>query len=273
MVTSSVMQPSEQAKTTDLPLVSIITPSYNQGQYLEQTMLSVLEQDYPRIEYIVIDGGSTDSSVTVIEKYASRLAFWVSEKDRGQTDAINKGFSRAKGEILAWLNSDDVYHPGAVSQAVAFLQSYPQIGVVYGDLDFIDERDRLIGRFNAAQTDLSRLKRGFVHIPQPSAFFRAKHWRAVGPLDPTFFFAMDYDLWVRLAGVTELKYLPGKPWAKFRLHSDAKTISADDRCWPEMLRVHYRDGGSRFAPIVFKYHLRRLVAPLINWRRKRMFGN
>jgi glycosyltransferase involved in cell wall biosynthesis len=273
MAPDSAVKPPLSTKTTDLPLVSIITPSFNQGKYLEQTMLSVLEQDYPRIEYIVIDGGSTDSSVSVIQKYASRLAFWVSEKDRGQTDAINKGFSRAKGEILAWLNSDDVYNPGAVAEAVAYLQSHPQIGMVYGDLDFIDERDRVIGKFNAVQTDLPKLRRGFVHIPQPAAFFRAEHWRAVGPLDPTFFFAMDYDLWVRLAGVTEMKYLPDRPWAKFRLHSDAKTISADDRCWPEMLRVHYRDGGSRFAPIVFKYHLRRLVSPLINLRRKRMFRN
>lgn len=273
MMPSSTVPSTEQTKTTDLPLVSIITPSFNQGQYLEQTMLSVLEQDYPHIEYMVMDGGSTDSSLSVIEKYSSRLAFWVSEKDKGQTDAINKGFSRAKGEILAWLNSDDVYHPGAISQAVAFLQSHPQIGMVYGDLDFIDEKGRVVGKFSAAQTDLPRLRRGFVHIPQPAAFFRARHWQAVGPLDPTFFFAMDYDLWVRLAGVSEIKYLPGKPWAKFRLHSDAKTISADDRCWPEMLRVHYRDGGSHFAPIVFKYHLRRLVSPFINWRRRSMFSN
>ena len=253
------------------PLVSIITPSYNQGRYLEETMLSVLQQDYPRIEYIVIDGGSTDNSVDVIKKYAQKLAFWVSEKDRGQTDALNKGFAHTKGDILAWLNSDDVYHPGAVSAAVEYLQAHPEFGMVYGDLDFIDENSNVIGKFNAEQTDLAKLRRGYVHISQPAAFFRAEHWRKVGPLDPSFFFAMDYDLWVRLARVTELKYLPGKNWAKFRLHSDAKTISADDRCWPEMLRVHFRDGGSKLAPIVFKYYLRKAVSPLINWRRKRMF--
>lgn len=253
------------------PLVSIVTPSFNQGRFLEQTMRSVLEQDYPRIEYIVIDGGSSDNSVTVIEKYTDRLAYWISERDKGQTDALNKGFSKAHGEILAWVNSDDAYTPGAVSAAVAYLQEHPEIGMVYGDLDFIDENDKVIGRFNAAQTDLARLRRGFVHIPQPAAFFRAEHWRKTGPLDPSFFFAMDYDLWVRLAKVTQLKYLPGTPWAKFRLHSGAKTVSADDRCWPEMLRVHYRDGGSWFAPIVFKYYLRKIVSPLINSKRKRMF--
>jgi glycosyltransferase involved in cell wall biosynthesis len=258
--------------TGEKPLVSIITPSFNQGRFLEQTMRSVLEQDYPRIEYIVIDGGSADNSVAIIEKYAAKLAYWVSERDKGQTDALNKGFSKAHGDILAWVNSDDAYTPGAVSAAVAYLQAHPDIGMVYGDLDFINENDRVIGRFNAAQTDLARLRRGFVHIPQPAAFFRAEHWCKVAPLDPSFYFAMDYDLWVRLAKVTQLKYLPGVPWAKFRLHSDAKTVSADDRCWPEMLRVHYRDGGSRFAPIVFKYYLRKIVSPLIHLKRKRMFS-
>lgn len=258
-------------QAAELPLVSVVTPSFNQGRYLEKTLLSVLGQDYPRVEYIVIDGASSDDSVDVIKRYAHRLAYWVSEKDMGQTDALNKGFAQAKGQILAWLNSDDLYAPGAISAAVAYLQANPQVGMVYGDLDFIDENDRVIGRFNAAQTDLVRLRRGYVHVPQPATFFRAELWRQVGPLDPTFYFAMDYDLWVRLARVTRFQYLPGQVWAQFRLHSDAKTITADDRCWPEMLRVHYRDGGSRLAPIVLKYHLRRLLSPLINWRRKRLF--
>jgi len=257
--------------TTRQPLVSIVTPSFNQGRYLEQTITSVLQQDYPAIEYIVIDGGSTDNSVEIIQRYKSRLGYWISERDNGQTDALNKGFAHAHGEILAWLNSDDVYNPGVVSEAVKFLVDNPDIGMVYGDLDFINEGDQVIGRFNTAQTNLKKLRRGFVHIPQPAAFFRATHWQQVGPLDPSYFFAMDYDLWVRLAGITRLKYLPGKPWAKFRLHSDAKTINADDRCWPEMLRVHYRDGGSVFSPIVFKYYLRKLLSPVINWRRRKLF--
>ena len=257
--------------TTRQPLVSIITPSFNQGRYLEETMLSVLQQDYPNIEYIVIDGGSTDNSIEVIHRYESRLGYWISERDKGQTEALNKGFAHAHGEILAWLNSDDVYYPGAVSEAVKFLLENPDIGMVYGDLDFINEDGRIIGRFKAAQTHLKKLRRGYVHIPQPAAFFKATHWKKIGPLDPGYFFAMDYDLWVRLAGVTSLKYLPGNPWAKFRLHSDAKTINADDRCWPEMLRVHYRDGGRFLSIIVIKYYLRKLVSPFINWRRRKLF--
>ena len=175
---------------TLIPLVSIVTPSFNQGRFLEKTMRSVLEQDYPHIEYIVVDGASTDSSVSIIERYAKKLAYWVSEPDRGQTDALNKGFTQAHGDILAWVNSDDVLCPGAVTAAVAFLNQHPDIGMVYGDLDFIDENDRVIGRFNAAQTDLQRLRRGYVYIPQPAAYFRAEHRHKVGPLDPGFFFAI-----------------------------------------------------------------------------------
>ena len=253
--------------SADLPLVSIVTPSFNQAAFLEATIRSVLEQEDARIEYIIIDGGSTDGSVDIIKRYADRLAYWVSEPDRGQTDAINKGFARASGQVLAWLNSDDLYRPGALREAVAFLQANPQAGMVYGDADFIDADGRVVGKFPAAQTDLARLRRGYVHIPQQAAFFRGDLWRRVGPLDPSFYFAMDYDLWVRLAAEAPLVYLP-RPWAAFRLHAAAKTIASDERCWPEMLRVHYRQGGSWLAPITVKYLIRRLLAPLIPLRRR-----
>ena len=249
------------------PLVSIVTPSYNQARYLEYTIRSVLEQDYPNIEYIIVDGGSNDGSAEIIHRYSDRLAWWVSEKDHGQTDAINKGFAHARGEILAWLNSDDTYELNAVREAVAFLREQPQVGLVYGDANFIDENGYMLGRFPAVQTDYRRLRRGYVHIPQQSAFWRADLWRKVGPLDPSFYFAMDYDLWVRLAALAPVRYLP-RQWANFRLHTHGKTISADDRCWPEMLKVHYRDGGSWFGILPAKYLLRKVVAPLINARRR-----
>jgi len=256
---------------SDNPLISIITPSYNQAKFLRETIDSVLSQDYPNLEYIIIDGGSSDGSLEIIQEYENRLSYWESTPDKGQTDAINKGFARAKGKYLAWLNSDDVYLPGAVSEAVGYLEEHPEIGTVYGDCTFIDAQGHTIGRFPAAQTDHARLRRGYVHIPQQASFFRADLWQEVGPLDPSFYFAMDYDLWVRLAKKSPLVYLPSHIWASFRLHGDAKTIAADARCWPEMLRVHYREGGHWLSPIIIKYGLRRIAAPFINWRRKKMF--
>ena len=255
------------------PLVTIVTPSYNQAAYLEKTICSVLEQDYPNIEYIIMDGGSTDESAQIISKYADRIGYWESTPDNGQTDAINKGFSCAHGKILAWLNSDDVLYPHAVSEAVAFLTEHPEVGMVYGDCDFIDAKGRVIGQFKACQTDLKKLRRGFVHIPQQASFWRADLWKKVGPLDDTIFFAMDYDLWLRLAEVSELRYQKGKPWAAFRLHENAKTVSADDRCWPDMLRIHRRNGGSAFSLLYCKYLLRKVLAPLIRKRRRNMFEN
>lgn len=242
----------------DQPLVSIVTPSYNQGRFLEATIQSVLAQDYPRLEYIIVDGGSQDGSQEIIKRYADRLAWWISEPDSGQTDAINKGFSHAKGEIFAWLNSDDTYQPGAVREAVTYLQSHPEVGMVYGDANLIDDDGLVIGKFPASQTDYRRLRQGYVHIPQQAAFFRADLWRQVGPLDPTFYFAMDYDLWVRLARLAPINYNP-RSWANFRLHGDAKSVAADDRCWPEMLRVHYREGGNRISWITFKAAIRPLI--------------
>ncbi len=255
------------------PLISIVTPSFNQARFIRRTIESVLTQDYPNLEYIVVDGGSTDGSRAIIQEYESRLAHWESIPDKGQTDAINKGFARATGKYLAWLNSDDIYQPGAIAEAVAYLEAHPDVGLVYGDCIFIDAQDREIGRFPAAQTNYKRLRRGYVHIPQQTAFFRADLWQKVGPLDPSFYFAMDFDLWVRLAKEAPLVFLPGHVWAGFRLHGDAKTIAADARCWPEMLRVHYREGGHPLSPIVLKYQLRKWMAPLINWRRQRLFRN
>lgn len=240
------------------PLVSIVTPSYNQARFLEATIESVLGQDYPNLEYLIVDGGSTDGSLEIIQRYSQRLAWWVSEPDRGQTDAINKGFARAGGQILAWLNSDDTYLPGTVSEAVAYLQAHPEAGMVYGDANLVDENGALLGRFPARQTDYARLRRGYVHIPQQAAFFRGDLWRRVGPLDPSFFFAMDYDLWVRIAKIAPLHYHP-RLWADFRLHGSAKTSHSDDRCWPEMVRVHRREGGSWLSWIVLKAALRPLL--------------
>jgi glycosyltransferase involved in cell wall biosynthesis len=249
--------------------VSIVTPSFNQARFLERTIQSVLNQTYDDIEYIIIDGGSTDGSQDIIRRYEDRLAYWVSEKDKGQTDAINKGFSRANGAVMAWLNSDDTLEPQAVEQAIAALEENPTVGMVYGHGFFINTNDEKIGEFPSAQTDYRRLRRGYVHICQQAAFWRADLWRKVGPLDDSVYFAMDYDLWLRLAKEAPILYIH-EHWANFRLHGDAKTIAEDDRCWPDMLRIHLRDGGSRWSPLYVKYLLRKLAGPYLRWKRKKL---
>jgi len=254
------------------PFVSIITPSYNQAKYLERTILSVLNQDYENIEYIVMDGGSNDGSLEILKKYGDRLTFWESKKDKGQTDAINKGFARANGQILAWLNSDDTYQPGAISEMVEYMVNHPEVGLVYGDCNFINADHEVIGKFNAAQTDYARLTRGYVHIPQQAAFWRANLWQQVGPLDDSIYFAMDYDLWLRLAEISKIVYLP-RLWANFRLHGDAKTIAEDDRCWPDMVRIHYRNGGKWWHPLVWKYYVRKIAGPYLRAKRRKMIKN
>ena len=250
---------------SDRPKVSIITPSYNQGRFLEATIRSVLAQDYPHIEYIIVDGASKDNSVEIIHKYQDRLAWWVSEKDRGHADALNKGFARASGEILAWLNSDDTYHPGAVSQAVAYLQAHPDVGMVYADANLIDEEDHLLDKFASKQTDYRAMLRGSVHIPQATTFFRADLWRQVGPLDLSLFFAFDYDFWVKVAKVSRVAYVPSL-WADFRMHNLGKSVKNDDRCYPDMIKVYEREMGKKISWLHLRALARRLLYAWLPWR-------
>jgi glycosyltransferase involved in cell wall biosynthesis len=240
------------------PLVSIITPSYNQARFLEQTIQSVLSQNYPNLEYIIVDGGSTDGSLDIIKQYTHRLTWWVSEPDQGQTDAINKGFAHARGEIFAWLNSDDTYLPGAIVEAVDFTLAHPEAALVYGNANLIDEQGKIIGHFPSRQTDLRKLLRGSVHIPQQAAFFQSRFWHQVGPLDPSFHFAMDYDLWVRLAKCAPIIHVP-RFWANFRLHSEGKSVALDDRCYPEMIRVYRREYGERISLLEFRWRIRQIT--------------
>jgi glycosyltransferase involved in cell wall biosynthesis len=254
------------------PLVSIVTPSYNQAQFLEETIQSVLAQDYPNIEYIVIDGGSQDGSVDIIRRYDKQLAYWVSEKDEGQSAAINKGLGRAKGDIWAWLNSDDTYYSGTVSAAVRFLSENPEVGMVYADADLTDENGKIIGQFASRQTDYKRMLDGFVHIPQATTFVRASEWKKAGMLDSGLFFAFDFDLWVRIAKESKIQYLPQK-WATFRLHGEGKSIAYDNRCYPEMLRIRQRELGGGLNKLALKAWLRKyfyswLPLPVRIWLRK-----
>ena len=202
------------------PLVSIVTPSYNQANYLEQTLNSVLEQDYPRIEYLVVDGASTDESVEIIKKYADKLAWWVSEKDGGQGDAINKGFARAKGEIIAWLNSDDYYLPNAISSTIKIFQQNPDVVLVYGDMLAVDENGQTFNVLKYKQLSLEDLL-CFQIIGQPAVFFRREAYEQAGGLDTTFHFLLDHHFWIRIAQHGQILHVP-QTWSAARYHSEAK---------------------------------------------------
>ena len=203
-----------------MTLVSIVTPSYNQAAYLEQTIRSVLDQDYPEIEYLVADGGSTDGSVEIIQRYASRLAWWCSEKDSGQAEAINKGMKRARGEIVAWLNSDDYYLPGAVAAAVQAFADHPKAVLVYGDMRAVDGENRTINLLRYRQLSLEDLL-CFQIIGQPAVFMRREAFEAVGGLNPAFHFMLDHQLWIKIAQQGPIVHV-AQFWAAARYHLLAK---------------------------------------------------
>jgi GT2 family glycosyltransferase len=218
-----------------MQLVSIVTPSYNQGPYLEQTIQSVLGQDYPHIEYIVVDGGSTDSSVDVIEKYADRLAYWISEKDSGQAEAINKGFARANGEIVAWLNSDDYYMLNTISVAVRCFEQNPDVVMVYGDMLAVDGEGQTINVLKYKQLSLEDLL-SFQIIGQPSVFFRRSALEKAGLLDTSFHFMLDHHLWIRLAQQGRILHAP-QIWSAAHYHAAAKNRARAAEFGREAFRV------------------------------------
>ena len=208
-----------------MPLsVSIITPSYNQGRFLERTIRSVLDQrPAAAFEYLVMDGASGDESCAILQRYNSGLQ-WVSEKDRGQADAVNKGLARATGEIIGWLNSDDIFYPGAIAAAADFLTAHPEIDVVYGGGNHIDERDRVIEPYPTEDWNFERLKER-CFLCQPAVFFRRRVVDRFGLLDIRRCYTLDYEYWLRLGKNGARFARIGKLLAGSRLHPAAKTLS------------------------------------------------
>lgn len=218
-----------------MTLVSIITPSYNQAAYLEQTILSVLSQDHPRIEYIVVDGASTDGSVEIIKKYAGRFANWVSEKDHGQAEAINKGFARATGDIVAWLNSDDYYLQGTVSAAVKVFEENPDVVLVYGNMLAVDEHGKTFNTLTYGQLSLEDLL-CFQIIGQPAVFMRHSALRKTGGLNPDFHFLLDHLLWIQIARQGSILHVD-QTWSAARYHAEAKNRAKAAEFGCEAIRI------------------------------------
>jgi glycosyltransferase involved in cell wall biosynthesis len=245
-----------------MTLVSIVTPSLNQARYLREAIESVRAQDYPHVEHIVVDGGSTDGTLEILEEYEGLR--WVSEPDRGQSHALNKGFATAGGDIFGWLNADDAYPPSAVSEAVDALAA-GDVGLAYADVTRMNDDGVNPRRIDSRpRFDVwTELNLG-CGIFSPAVFFTRTAYEAVGGVDESLHLTMDYDLWLKIGGRFGARHVEAV-WGIQRLHEDAKTIRRWNDIWPERLAVSRRHGGRILSPL--------LVSRYIHSARTRRFVN
>lgn len=243
---------------------SIITPSLNQGRFVEKTIQSVINQDYTDIEYVVIDGGSTDNTVDVIKKYQSYMKYWVSEPDRGQTDAIRKGFEKSSGDIIGWINSDDCYYSKDVFRKIAdVFKSNPDVNICYGDNIYINENDSVLYLRKAVPFYSKKLLYIWNYINQPTVFFRRKILDEF-ELDLSLHYIMDYEYWLRISGRYKFKYVNSIISAS-RWHAGCKTISNAQAFVDELEKVHARIGKPTLAKIVPLQYIARFFFTLQRW--------
>lgn len=245
--------------------ISVVVPSYNQGQFLEECLTSILDQDWPDTEVIVMDGGSIDDSVEIIKKYEKHLAYWQSQRDGGQTPAINAGFAKATGRIAGWLNSDDAYRNGALARAALAFDSDPELVIVQGRMDVMEQASgRLTQRRNPGIIGFSRILNGKFSLNQPGSFFRKNAMDKVGPLDEALNYVMDYEYWLRLSREGSIKELD-EAQAMHRLHEDCKTMGDFAKTFvPEIRRIRKRYGGS----LLCRKQLDLTRIEFGSWRRK-----
>ncbi len=233
------------------PVVTIITPSYNQGRFIRATIESILAQDYPNIEYLVVDGGSTDHTISILREFGERVR-WISERDRGQTHAINKGLAMTVGEIITWVNSDDVLEPGAISAAVAAFQEDPRTALVYGNARELNAEGQHIRDNYPPAPNVWELVHGWDYIIQPASFFRRNKMEEVGGLDEELHWAMDYDLFMRLALNYPIKRVDAF-LASYRFYDECKSCAGGWKRYMEIVRVLRRYNTTHTAPAFFLY--------------------
>lgn len=229
-----------------LPSISIVTCSYQQARFLEQTIRSVRDQDYPNLEYLVIDGGSTDGSKEIIERHASALAYWVSEKDRGQSHALMKGFARTTGEICGWLCSDDLLLPGALHRVGRFFQKHPEVDAVFGNSIWIDIDGKPIRPKREPGFNRFVFLHDFNYVPQPSMYWRRHLYDEVGGIRPYFRLAMDTDLWERFSQRARIEHIPHY-LSCMRFYAEQKMNNLSMRPRDEMERLLVRRRGGPYA--------------------------
>ena len=235
---------------------SVITPSFNQGQFIDATIQSVLRQGYDNYEHLVLDGGSTDNTLAVLANYPHLKT--VSEKDKGQSDALNKGFRMATGEVIAWLNSDDTYEPGAFHAVADFFSHHPESSVVFGDFNIIDRMGNVLSNVKCRQvTFKDMLKRGHSRVGQPALFFRKKVIDTIGCVDEGVQVGMDYEFFLRMIRAFKFEYIP-KTLANFRRHDDSKTVARIQQDISYGYEISKQYGGGRYLSLHMYVLLRRL---------------
>lgn len=237
--------------TPEWPVVSIVTPSFNQGEFVEATIRSVLEQTYPHVEYLFVDGGSTDETMTIVERYRSRIHTVIHEPDRGQSDALNKGFQRASGHLIGWINSDDVLYPDCVARIVDRYRQTPDGAVYYGAWsDWLDRAGRVTGQRHIEIGSKHDLLHRRADLIQQGSFYPLDLVRQIGYLDEAAAYCMDLDLFLRLLDHGPIYALSGPALAGFRAWEETKTSTGGARFHDDIRRTLRRHGASRWSPAV-----------------------